>query len=131
MNRSMAKQLMFVAAAAVLLGAAAFSANSALAAGGGHHGGGQTGGGAATLSVSPNPVPAYSFFHISGCGYVPGEGVTLNLWTSSAVATTGTVAGADGCISGDWSTHSAGSYTLVAATGSRNTVAASITFQVN
>jgi hypothetical protein len=130
MNRSRAQQALIIAAAVVLLGGAAFSANTTFAAKGGNSGGGQTGGGSATLTVSPNPVPASSWFHISGCGYAPGQGVTLNLHTSSAVATTGTQAGSDGCLNVDWYSHAAGTYTLYASTGSRNTVVASITFQV-
>ena len=68
-----------------------------------------------TLSVTPNPAPASSTFHASGCGYTPGVAVQMTLWSPQAIAST--VAGVDstGCMNLDWSTNqSKGTYTLTA-----------------
>ena len=84
MQRSRAKQFIFVAAAAVLLAGAAFSANTAFAAkggGGGHKGGGQTGGGVSscTLTVSPNPVPAMTYYSLNGSGFIPNDQLNIDI----------------------------------------------------
>src|SRR2546428_13331869 len=49
----------------------------------GHHSGG--GGYTATVAVSPNPVPAYSEFQITGCGYAPSDAVQFDLYSPVGV----------------------------------------------
>ena len=66
------------------------------ASGGGKHGGGVTG--TATLSLSPNPVPAYSTFQITGCGYTPSAGLQFNLYATGVTAVWGGTADSSGCL---------------------------------
>ena len=115
------------------LAIAAVSATPAFAArGGGKPGGGVTS--SATLTVSPNPVPAYSTYHISGCGYALGVTVLLNMVQGDgAIAATGAVPGSDGCIGIDWNTNAPGTYTLKAYQqpwGAKPNLVASTTFAV-
>ena len=88
----------------------------------------------ATLTVSPNPVPAYSTYHIAGCGYALGVTVLLNMVQGNGtVAATGAVPGSDGCISLDWNTNAPGTYTLKAYQqpwGAKLNLMASTTFAV-
>lgn len=72
---------------------------------GGGSGGGTTGGGkhggsgsTATVSVTPNPVPANSQFQAIGCGYPANAGVQLNLYTSTVTAVYGGIVDASGCL---------------------------------
>lgn len=78
--------------------------------GGGHGGGGGGGSGGgecrgkkcttptAQVTVTPNPVPSYSEFSITGCGYTPGVGLQFNLYSASGTAIWGGTADTSGCI---------------------------------
>jgi len=114
--------------AVVVLGAAALSAGGADAAKGGKHGAHQTGGGA-TLVITPNPVAAYSSFHVDGCGYT-GTTVQMNLVQPAGVAAWAEPVGTDGCTHFDWSANGAGAYTLNAYQGQNWTLMASAPFSV-
>jgi hypothetical protein len=94
---------------------------------GGHHGGGSM---TATVSVSPNPVPAFSEFVLRGCGYTPGAGVQFNLYEQGGVAVWGGLADASGCLTNasGWSAG-AGSARLDVLQGS-TTLVASTTFTI-
>ena len=117
----------------VALTVSALTAAPALAAKGGGRGGGSVSSGA-TLLVSPNPVPANSSYHISGCGYTVGVTVLLNMVQGDGtVAATGAVPGSDGCIGIDWNTNAPGTYTLKAYQqpwGAKLNLVASTTFAV-
>lgn len=118
----------FMVAFTLLAASPAFAGKPSGGSGGGKgHGGSSS---TATLLVSPNPVPAFSWFEVTGCGYVPGETVQLSLWTSSAITSRVSVASSTGCIALPWEANSAGSYTLKAATGARSRFVASISFEV-
>jgi hypothetical protein len=115
--------------AALVSGSAAAGKGS----GGGGKGGGKPGG-SGTLTgqvvVSPNPVPAYSQFRITGCGYVPNGGVQFNLYSAGGTAVWGGVVDASGCLynASGWA-NSAGSARLDVLAGSVTTVA-STTFTI-
>jgi hypothetical protein len=64
--------------AVVIIGAAAISAGPTFAAKGGK-GGHQTGGGTASLTVTPNPLPAYTQPTVSGTGFGAGETVFVGI----------------------------------------------------
>jgi len=91
-----------IAAIAVIAGVA-LSAAPASAAKGGVHGSGQTSSGALVV-VSPNPVPAHSWYTWTGSGFLPskivyvsGCGGAFNLWAGSAGSFyTGNTAGSGG-----------------------------------
>ena len=95
----------------------------------GHHGGGG-GGYTATVAVSPNPVPGYSTFQITGCGYTPSVGVQLNLYAPGVTAVWGGMADATGCLynATGWA-NAPGSARLDVLAGS-TTVVASVTFTI-
>jgi hypothetical protein len=96
--------------------------------GGGHHGG-KGGTMTATVVVSPNPVPAYSTFQITGCGYTPDAGVQFNLYTATATAVWGATADSNGCLNtGGWA-NAPSSATLDVLEGSVTKVA-STTFKI-
>ena len=48
--------------------------------------------------VSPNPVPAYSAFQITGCGYAPSTGVQFNLYSTGGTSVWGGMADSNGCL---------------------------------
>ena len=113
-----------------LMASTAFAAKPTAGSGGhGHKGGGGTTG-TATLVVSPNPVPAYSTFQITGCGYQPGVGVQLNLYAPGGMAVWGGVADSGGCLynATGWA-NAPGSARLDVLAGS-TTVVASLTFTI-
>jgi hypothetical protein len=107
----------------LVVGLMAGSAFAAKGGNGGHHKPGPVTG-TATLAVSPNPVPAYSTFQISGCGYTPSAGVQFNLYAPGVTAVWGGIADSSGCLfnAEGWANASggarldvlAGSTTLVA-----------------
>jgi len=82
-----------------------------------------------TLVVSPNPVPAYSSFHVDGCGYT-GTAVQMNLVQPTGVAAWAESVGSDGCTHFDYSVNGPGAYTLNAYQGLNFTLMASVSFSV-
>ena len=67
--------------------------------GGGGKGGGKPGGTlTAQVVVSPNPVPAYSTFTLTGCGYKPNAGVQINLYAPGVTAVWGSLVDGNGCL---------------------------------
>ena len=92
-------------AIAVGLLAAALVSGSVLAGkpsgGGGGKGGGKPGG-SGTLTaqavVAPNPVPAYSEFRVTGCGYPANAGVQFTLYAPGGTAVWGGMVDATGCL---------------------------------
>jgi hypothetical protein len=91
-------------------------------------GGGKKGGGGATLTatvvVAPNPVPAYSTFQITGCGYKPNSGVQFTLYAPGVTAVWGGTADGSGCLvnASGWA-NAAGSAKLDVLEGSVTKVA--------
>jgi hypothetical protein len=97
---------------------------------GGHHKPGGGGTLTATVVVSPNPVPAYTTFRITGCGYTPSTGVQFNLYSPGGTSVWGGLADAAGCLTnGSGWANGAGSARLDVLAGSV-TVVASVTFAV-
>jgi hypothetical protein len=67
--------------------------------GGGGKGGGKPGGTlTAQVVVSPNPVPAYGTFTMSGCGYTPNVGVQFNLYAPGSTSVWGGTIDGNGCL---------------------------------
>jgi hypothetical protein len=105
-TRDVRRSRTILSAIAVGLLAAALVSGSALAgkpsgSGGGGKGGGKPGGGAtptAQVFVAPNPVPAYSEFRITGCGYTPNAGVQFNLYAPGVTAVWGGMVDGNGCL---------------------------------
>jgi hypothetical protein len=86
--------------AALVVGLVAGTAFAARGGGGSHKprgGGGVTGN--ATLVVAPNPVPAYSSFQATGCGYTPNAGLQFTLYSTGVTAVYGGTADGGGCLS--------------------------------
>ena len=81
-----------------LIAGTAFAGKPAAGTGGHKGGGGGGTGGTATLVVSPNPVPAYTEFNITGCGYKPNVGIKFVLYTSDVTSVQGGQTDAGGCI---------------------------------
>lgn len=82
-----------------LIAGTAFAAKGGSGGGGGNHGkpgGGSTG--TASLSVWPNPVPAYSEFNATGCGYTPNSGVQFTLYAPGVTAVYGGIVDSNGCL---------------------------------
>ena len=52
----------------------------------------------AQVVVSPNPVPAYSTFTMTGCGYKPNVGVQFNLYAPGVTAVWGGTIDGNGCL---------------------------------
>jgi hypothetical protein len=108
-------------------------AGSVFAAKGGNGGHGKPGGGGgtltATLTVAPNPVPSYSDFQYSGCGYTPGAGVQFNLYAPGVTHIWAQTADSGGCITGFSWASAPGSARLDALAGS-TTLVASTTFTI-
>ena len=76
--RTGARKLVLLAAVAVLA-VTALSASPALAAKGGIHGkGGTAPPPTVTITVSPNPVPAYTNFTVTFSGLLPGHGYNVS-----------------------------------------------------
>ena len=113
--------------AALVVGLMAGTAFAARGGGGGGGGHGKPGGGAivgtATLVVSPNPVPAYSDFQYSGCGYTPDAGVQFNLYAPGVTHIWAQTANSAGCITGFSWASAPGSARLDALAGSTTLVA--------
>ena len=138
-NRIATMSRIFAIVAVVVILGAALGAGTALAAKGGVKGkpGGNGGNGGngetyATLTVSPNPAPAWTWFQAEGCGYVTGKVVNI-LVKSGATAFFGVGVDANGCISFMHSTGAPGTYTVEAhqnLKGKKQTLMASITFAV-
>jgi len=84
----------------------AVSASPAFAAKG--HGG--TTPQAASLTVNPNPAPAYTYVQISGCGYDPGVWVEITVQGAVALGFTSALTDSSGCFSHDWWTGDPYSY---------------------
>jgi hypothetical protein len=68
--------------------------------GGGAKGGGGKPGGTLTAQVvvSPNPVPAYGTFTMTGCGYTPNVGLQFNLYAPGSTSVWGGTADGNGCL---------------------------------
>lgn len=137
---AMLPRILVIVAVVVILGAAA-GGGSALAAkggikgkpGGNGNGGNGDNGATATLAVSPNPVPAYGFFHAQGCGYVVGKVVNVYLLDGKTTRFGAVAVDANGCISFDWDTGAPATYKLEASQnlkGKTQTLMASTTFEV-
>jgi hypothetical protein len=102
-TRDVRRRRTILSAIAVGLLAAALVSGSALAGkpsgGGGGKGGGKPGG---TLTgqvvVSPNPMPAYSTFAITGCGYKPNIGVQFTLYAPDMTSVWGGMTDGTGCL---------------------------------
>jgi hypothetical protein len=97
----------------------------------GNKGGGKTGGTTLTAKVvvTPSPVPAYSTFTATGCGYTPNGGVQFNLYAPGVTAVWGGTADANGCLSSSGWASAPGSARLDVLEGSVTKVA-STTFQI-
>lgn len=87
----------------------ALTAGSVFAAKG-HGGGGTTTN--ATLLVSPNPAPAYSYVQISGCGYDPGVWVEITVQGPVALGFTSALTDSSGCFSHSWWSGDRYTYTV-------------------
>jgi hypothetical protein len=113
----------------LVVGLMAGTAFAAKGGNGGHHKPGPVTG-TATLNVSPNPVPAYSTFQITGCGYTPSAGVQFNLYSPGVTAVWGGIADSSGCLSNatGWA-NASGSAKLDVLAGS-TTIVASKTFTI-
>lgn len=98
----------------------------------GGHGGSKHGGtgSTATVSVSPNPVPAYSEFQAVGCGYPANAGVQLNLYTSDVTAVYGGIVDANGCLYNAWLWANAPSSAKLDVLLNSKTLVASTTFTI-
>jgi hypothetical protein len=99
--------------------------------GGGHGGGGKPGGTlTAQAVVAPNPVPAYSRFSITGCGYKPSVGLQFTLYAPDSTNVWGGSADANGCLvnASGWA-NAPGSARLDVLEGSVTRVA-STTFEI-
>jgi len=81
------------------------------------------------LTVAPNPVPSYSDFQYSGCGYTPGAGVQFNLYAPGVTHIWAQTADSGGCITGFSWASAPGSARLDALAGS-TTLVASTTFTI-
>ena len=121
-----------------LLTAALVSGSAVAGRGGGGAGGGKGGGkpgGSGTLTaqvvVSPNPVPAYSTFVITGCGYKPNIGLQFTLHASDMTGVWGGMTDANGCLwnATGWA-NAPGSAILEVLEGSVTTLART-TFTIN
>ena len=85
--------------AMLVVGLMAGTAFAGRSGGGGGHGGGKPGGTlTAQVAVSPNPVPAYSTFAITGCGYKPNVGVQFTLYGPDSTNVSGGIVGDNGCL---------------------------------
>lgn len=84
----------------------------------------------ATVVVAPNPVPAYSTFQITGCGYKPNTGVQFTLYAPGVTAVWGGTADGSGCLvnASGWA-NAAGSAKLDVLEGSVTKVA-SVSFTI-
>lgn len=96
--------------------------------------GNQSGGTSATLTLSPNPVPAWSPFWGSGCGYTVGKQV--NVVVNSPYWNAGFPVGVDagGCIYFQFWVDGPGTYTVKAMQslrGNRQTLLASASLAVS
>ena len=105
---------------AVVIGLLAAALVSGTAAAGKGTGGGKGGGkpgGSGTLTgqlvISPNPVPAYTEFAITGCGYKPNLGYQFTLRSPGVTAVWGGMTDGNGCLwnATGWA-NAAGSATL-------------------
>ena len=112
-----------------LMAGTAFAGKAPAGTGGHGHKGGGGSTGTATLVVSPNPVPSYSDFQYSGCGYTPGGGVQFNLYAPGVTHIWAQTADSAGCISGFSWASAPGSARLDALAGS-TTLVASTTFTI-
>jgi hypothetical protein len=111
-----AQSILIVAIIAALLVAYAAATNTrpggairALAARGG-----ASAGSTATLTVSPNPVAAWSSFEGSGCGYRTGKQVNINVSGPSWNAGFPVGVDASGCISFQFWVDGPGTYSVTA-----------------
>jgi hypothetical protein len=77
---------------------AAVDATPTLAA----NGKGGTSSSSATLIVTPNPTPAYTYVQISGCGYAPGVWVEITVQGPVGLGFTSALSDSTGCISHSW-----------------------------
>jgi hypothetical protein len=112
-----------------LMAGTAFAAKPTGSGGGHGHKGGGGSTGTATLVVSPNPVPAYSDFQYSGCGYTPDVGVQFNLYAPGVTQVWAQTTDSAGCITGFSWASAPGSARLDALEGS-TTLVASTTFTI-
>jgi hypothetical protein len=112
-----------------LMAGTAFAARPAAGTGGHGHKGGGGSTGTATLVVSPNPVPSYSDFQYSGCGYTPNVGVQFNLNAPGVTHIWAQTADSAGCVTGFSWASAPGSARLDALEGS-TTLVASTTFTI-
>src|SRR5437867_244855 len=64
----------------------------------------------ATLTVSPNAAPAWSWATGSGCGYAVGSEVYVDIQKPEALAFLSVMPGATGCISFRFTTDGPGTY---------------------
>jgi hypothetical protein len=90
-------------------------------------------GSAAALSITPNPIPAWSSFHGSGCGYTVGKQVNINVYSPTWQAGFPVGVDASGCMTFMFYVDGAGSYTITssqAAKGHRQTQIASVVVSV-
>jgi len=106
--------VLMIVAAVLVLAASADAVQAARGGNGGGKGGGKGGSTDAptvTMSVSPNPVPAWgTVYTISGTGFSPGAGVNF---VNNGVATF-TTADANGVAKSIWTSWYPGTYTAYA-----------------
>ncbi len=84
------------------LAMSALTVGSAFAAKGGKSGGGSGGTTNATLSVAPNPAPAYSYVQLSGCGYATGVWIDITVQQPVSLGFTSALTDGSGCFSHSW-----------------------------
>jgi len=121
-------EAMLIASMLVVLVAGTAMAGKPTSSGGKKGGGGTTL--TATVVVAPSPVPAYSTFTITGCGYKPNAGLQFNLYAPGGTAVWGGMADANGClVNGSGWANAAGSARLDVLEGSITKVA-SISFTI-
>jgi hypothetical protein len=56
----------------------------------------------ATLIITPNPAPAFTYVQISGCGYDPAVWVDITVQEPLALGFTSALTDSSGCFSHSW-----------------------------
>ena len=75
--------------------------------------------GAASLTITPDPVPAYGAFHGAGCGYVPGSAL-IGLQEPEASGGFSVPVDTSGCLAFTWYVDGPGLYTVSVYQGHQN-----------
>jgi hypothetical protein len=98
-TRTLVRATLVATLALGLMASSVFAGKPTGGSGGGGKGKPGGGGTTATAIVTPSPVPAYSTFRVTGCGYRPGVGLQFNLYAPGVTSVWGGTADAAGCLS--------------------------------